>query len=308
VLSKLVVGFPGTGSPLILNPLSRCVENGALGGVILFGHNIVDFQQLKTLTNHLKSVGVPWIGIDQEGGKVQRLVSSKGFLETPSAYDLAQKSPEEIYNAYALLGKQLFDCGIDVNFAPVVDLHCPSNPIIGQFGRSFGSLKEVLGCCEIAIKAHLDQGVQPCIKHFPGHGYSHSDSHGGFVDITKTSHHDELAAFHLLIKKYPEIMVMSGHLYHKDRDPLWPASLSPWTGETLKSWGHKGPLITDDLSMGALQSWAVDIRMDQAQQNGHSYLMFGCNEGLMGGESIVEEEYDDWLKILENHLNRVHCF
>jgi len=170
-----------------------------LGGVILFDRfykdrkrvkNILSPYQLKQLTKHLQyfSKKPLFIAVDQEGGKVARLKAKYGFVKIPSAFAVScmpLKKAQKIYNTQA---QMLQNTGINVNFAPVVDLSVnPNNRIIVALQRSYGSdPRKVAAYAQTMIDAQTRHNVISVVKHFPGHGSSLGDSHAGFVDITNT--------------------------------------------------------------------------------------------------------------------------
>lgn len=237
-------------------------------GVILFDHdlagnharNIQSPKQLTKLIGDLrKELGADLvIAIDQEGGHVARLDEHNGFLPTMSALDFAVLKEIDQIQYADRQAKQLRDLGIDLNFAPCVDLDvAPGSPIIAGKERAFGNgIEEVACCAHILIDAHHRAGVGCCIKHFPGHGSALLDSHHGVCDVTTTHTQDELAIFSRLINTYQnQIAVMSGHLIDKEIDPEFPASISEQhTTDNLRGViGFDGVVITDSLDMRAIQ-------------------------------------------------------
>jgi len=237
-------------------------------GVILFDHDIAGnhrrnihspTQLVKLIEDLRNELGAELIvAIDQEGGAVARLSEHHGFLPTLSASD--QGALEEVDQMqYAFKqARQLARVGVDLNFAPCVDLAVDEHaPIIAGKGRSFGSgVEQVLLCAQIMIDAHHDSSVRCCIKHFPGHGSAALDSHLGLCDITKTHTEQELDVFRELILRFGDsIAVMCGHLVDRRTDPNLPCSLSSaHIGGTLRrGLGFDGVVITDSLDMRAIR-------------------------------------------------------
>ena len=146
--------------------------------------------------------------------------------------------------------------GINVNFAPVVDIDSnPDNPVIGRLGRSFSADPVVVSNMAACwIRAHDRHRVISCPKHFPGHGSSTADSHHGFVDISATWRETELQPYRTLFATETIDMVMAGHLFHRELDPLFPATLSRDTiaGLLREELGFNGVVVTDDLQMKAI--------------------------------------------------------
>ena len=152
--------------------------------------------------------------------------------------------------------RMLGDVGINFNLAPVVDLNVfKENPIIGKYGRSFSADPLIVAAHAGAwIREHRQQGILCCLKHFPGHGSSRTDSHLGFVDITETWQDIELLPYqHLIIEKQVNA-IMLGHLYNSKFDRQYPATLSHATIETLvrRRLQFDGVVISDDMQMKAI--------------------------------------------------------
>jgi len=239
------------------------------GGVILFDHdikangprNIQSPKQLakliQALRNELGSELI--IGIDQEGGQVSRLDEHNGFRPTLSAKEFSELINID-QNQYAQQqAKQLSTIGIDLNFAPCVDLAVdPDSPIIAAKDRAFGNtIEQVFDCAYKVIDAHHQAGIACCIKHYPGHGSSMIDSHKGVCDITNTHTPEEYDIFAKLIERYEDsIAVMSGHLMQTNIDSDFPASLSiKHIGERIRAkLLFDGVVITDSLDMRAIRN------------------------------------------------------
>ncbi len=260
-------GFQGTeltnGSPIVDDLRKR-----NLGGVILFDkllakkkaeNNIKNPAQLKTLTASLQQYAKSplFIAVDQEGGLVKRLKGETGFLETKSAQSLGDADDATLTAIHAsCTAVSLKAVGINLNLAPCVDLNSnPENPVIGKLGRSFSHDPETVARhAAIWIQEHRKQKILTCLKHFPGHGSSQTDSHLGFTDITKTWKKEELLPFKNLIGKNLADCVMPGHLFHNDFDASYPTSLSPTLINSVlrKELAFDGLVITDDLQMRAI--------------------------------------------------------
>ncbi|MBU3013894.1 glycoside hydrolase family 3 protein [Poseidonibacter lekithochrous] len=266
------------------------IQKYDLGGVILFDKdpndkkkikNIKDPKQLVKLTSQLQAINKTklLISIDQEGGIVQRLKDSKGFINTPKASIVSTKGTSYAKNTYSKLAKVLKKSGLNVNYAPVVDLNInPNNPVIAKLGRSFGkSSKEVIKYASIFTKEMKKQNIISVLKHFPGHGSSLSDSHKGFVDITKTWKKEELEPYKYFIKNGLVDMIMSAHVVNRNLDYSLPATLS-WNINTKllrKELGYKGVLISDDLQMYAISKhYSLDDTVRLAINSGIDMLMY----------------------------------
>jgi beta-N-acetylhexosaminidase len=267
--STLMLGFRGgsLSDPETREDIAE-LKAACVRGVILFDHDIAANHQrnihspkqlaklIEDLRNELGSDLI--IALDQEGGEVARLDARNGFLPTFSAAEFADFVEIDQVQYADRQAKQLSTLGIDLNFAPCVDLAVePNSPIIAGNGRSFGaSIEDVARCAQIAVDAHHRFGVRCCIKHFPGHGSALMDSHLGVCEITKTHTQDEIDIFTRLIETYRDsIAVMSGHLMHQGIDESFPASLSEQHTQVglRDGLGFDGVVITDSLDMRAIR-------------------------------------------------------
>ena len=199
--SLLIIGFPG---PTLEQGMTihRDIVDYGLGGVILFNRcvhdpdqaaNILSPTQLKELCTSLQDLapGSLLIGVDQEGGQVRRLRPEAGFEDLCSARQMGADGDNIVLTRAQAesTAAMLDELGINCNFAPVVDLNSnPANPVIGAIERSFSDEPaQVARHAAAWIEAHRARGVLSCLKHFPGHGSSATDSHLGFVDISDRS-------------------------------------------------------------------------------------------------------------------------
>ena len=289
--------------------LYPALKHNNLGGVILFDRNvdgsiqnISSPVQLRRLTADLQQAagGKLLIAVDQEGGKVCRLKAATGFCALPAARDLGIQGLQATENAACACAKMLKECGINLNFAPVVDLDCdPPSPIIGCYGRSFGADPEKVGQHALAwIKAHHAQGIVCCLKHFPGHGSARSDTHHGFVDASATWQPQELEPYRRLIAAGFQDAIMTAHLVLRQLDASGlPATLSQpiLTGLLRQKLGFQGVICTDDLQMGAIrQGWSYKEAVQKALLAGADLLVVGNNlvdqpDALQEGVAAIEE-------------------
>ena len=156
------------------------ISNGNVGGIILFSKNFNSFEQISDLVNEIHAIKENiLLAVDQEGGRVQRF--SKDFTQLPSLQDLAKYSeinndPDICKEVAWLTSSELIAAGIDLNFAPVLDIDERDSAIIGD--RSFSSkIDEVIKHAEKYIEGMHEAGMQATAKHFPGHGGVSEDSH-----------------------------------------------------------------------------------------------------------------------------------
>jgi beta-N-acetylhexosaminidase len=288
----LMVGFRGT--DLQGTPFPRTVRDLHLGGVILFDRdvptrspvrNIVSPQQVQVLTAQLQTLAEVrlLIAIDQEGGQIARLKARHGFSATPSQAELGRLDDQEQTRASAReVGELLLDLGINVNFAPVLDLAVnPDNPIIAALERSYGAEADrVERHARWSIEEFHRAGILSAVKHFPGHGASEEDSHLGLPDVTNLWSETELEPFSALIEEQLPDLVMMAHLYNARWDETYPASLSSAviTGMLRQKLGFEGVVVSDDMKMGAIaQNYSLEESIELAVKAGVDILLFGNN-------------------------------
>lgn len=260
--SLIMIGFRGQspndpGSQL----LASALKDRRIGGVLTVKRNFGDGQAAKLLATGLQGAspdGLPvLIGIDQEGGLIQRLGPAQGWKPMPSAEAIARDlSPAEAEALYRRVACTLRHWGFTYNLGPVVDLvRQPDNPVIVKLHRSFGSQAKIVAAyAASAVRAHRACGVLTALKHFPGHGSSLHDSHKGLTDVTNLWHPEEMDPFALLIRQGLADSIMTAHISHAHVDPDLPASLSPiFIGDVLRqTLGYQGLVISDDMTMGAI--------------------------------------------------------
>ena len=254
----LLLGFRGTDVPDD-SIIAANVRDQHIGGIVLFGSNVQDRDQLRALTDRLQSFApLPLlIGMDQEGGKIARLNKQRGYDDTLSAAQLgADNNLDETRAQGANIAQWLLDGGLTLNLAPVVDVAVnPDNPIIAGLERSFSADPEVVATQAAAcIDGHHDKGVKCTLKHFPGHGSSQGDTHLGFVDVTDTWSDRELIPYRRLLEGGKVDAIMTAHIYNANLDPELPATLSPAVvnGLLREQLGYDGVVISDDMQMRAI--------------------------------------------------------
>ena len=292
----IMVGFRGT-EISETDTIAQDISAGRVGGVILFNRdvelksdvrNITNPEQLARLTTQLHSYATEaplLVAIDQEGGRVARLNPSNGFAATQSAAELGAAGDTNATEAAAYqIGQTLAAMGINLNFAPVVDVNVnPDNPAIGRLGRSFSADPQAVTDHGLAYLAGLHKaGVLGCIKHFPGHGSAFNDSHYGVTDVTDTTLPEELEPFRNIITARQCDIVMTAHIFNANLDAEYPATLSEKTirGLLRTELGYNGVVITDDLQMAAIASqYGLETAVIKAVNAGVDILLFGNNLG-----------------------------
>ena len=236
-----------------------------IGGVILFARNVRDPAQVAELSRTLKAAapGPLLVSVDQEGGRVQRLrpphwtqippMRRIGIIDATGGVN-GLSGPVVADKLGRLVARELLACGIDLNFAPVVDVDTnPKNPVIGD--RSFAREEARVARLGIAFAKGMEAvGVASCAKHYPGHGDTSQDSHKTLPRLS----HDlsrlwecELVPF-VAAARAQLASVMTAHVLFEAFDQL-PATLSPKALSLLRNEvGFQGACISDDLEMAAI--------------------------------------------------------
>ena len=303
----IMTGFHGDGTGTNQEEFDAVQEQiirGQIGGVILFdvdvsgllatgmdiqeakkqifSSNIKNTTQVKKLTNQLQSIAPKklLIAVDQEGGNIQRLKTEHGFASIPSAKELGTGDAKATYQIAYNLGKRLGNLGINVDFAPLLDVDVnPESPAIGAKERSFSADPEIVAKHGSAFARGLSKAkIAYSFKHFPGHGSAGTDTHAGLTDITNTYQDYELKPWQDLLKNSsPQTMVMVAHVVNNNFDTL-PASLSYKTIQMVRDMGFKGVIVSDDMDMGAIANeYGTEKAIQMAINAGNDILVFGNN-------------------------------
>ncbi|WP_434048689.1 MULTISPECIES: beta-N-acetylhexosaminidase [Sorangium] len=252
----IVGGFDGAEPPA---RYLRALAEGRRGGAILFRRNVPDVDATARLCQALAAAGgperPPFIGIDQEGGRVTRLRAP--FLALPPMRSLGELMDIPLLRRAArAVASELRAVGINLNFAPVLDVDSnPENPIIGD--RAFGRDPHTVTRAAVAFLEGLqEEGVLACGKHFPGHGDTALDSHLALPTIAHGRgrlDEIELPPFRAA-SRAGVASLMTAHIVVEALDPGVPATLSRaiCTGLLRDEIGFEGVLFSDDLEMAAI--------------------------------------------------------
>lgn len=292
ISQMLIVGFNGTKLTKD-SVLYDDIVNERISGVIIFSNNpndpkdvknVQNPKQLKKLISDINALSKVklFISIDQEGGNISRLPSSRGFkVKTPTHKELGDSQDEmNTYLASKKIAQTLSELGFNMNFAPCVDLSLnPNSTIIAKLGRSFSDNPQtVIKHANAYILAHNQYNIMTVLKHFPGHGSAASHTHKGFADSSELWQDVELEPYQALISSGLAQNIMVSHIYNKKFDDKYPASLSSKTVNDLlkKKLGFSGLIITDDLQMGAI---ADNFTFEEAVV---SAINAGCDIIILG--------------------------
>lgn len=254
----ILIGLSGTE----LDQQSRThLLHRAVGGVVLFTRNFQDREQLQRLVSEIREIRDPrlLICIDQEGGRVQRL--QDGFTRLPPLGILGllhgqdpQKALDMAYRHGRVMATEMLACGIDLSFAPVLDLNRGSC-VIGD--RSLSADPDVVIHLGRSYLAGMhDSGMKTTGKHFPGHGSVIADSHvdnvtdpRALADIMNS----DIEPFRALAAELDALMI--AHVVYPEIDTLPAGYSATWLKQILrKDMGYCGVIFSDDLGMHAARA------------------------------------------------------
>ena len=259
--------------PVLNDEMRNCIKNHGFGGVIVFAENIKGTEQTIRLIDDMQNASVSGgnlpllIATDQEGGRVTRLATGTSMPGNMSLGALNDKNSAKEYAE--IMGSELSAVGINVDFAPVVDVNnAPNNPVINI--RSFSSDPDIVADMGQAfIEGLHEEGVITALKHFPGHGDTGTDSHTGLPRIDKTYSEIkklELVPFKRGIDANSE-MIMTAHIQFPQIEKETYTSIK--TGEKInlpatlsktmitdilrEDMGYNGVVVTDSLDMASIK-------------------------------------------------------
>ena len=290
----LMVGFKGDSVTEDCDA-ARYVRDLHVGAIVLFdidmtgdatlgSRNITSKERLTRMTAQLQAwADYPLlIATDQEGGKVARLKPQYGFLPTVTAEYLGTVDNEDTTRYYASrLAREMNESGVNVNLAPVVDVLNHDCAAVGHYLRCFSVDPQVIARhASWFIDECHSQGVLCTLKHFPGHGNAIDDSHYGFVDVTNGWTPVELEPFKTLIDAGKADLIMTAHLFNRNIDDEYPATLSKKTLTDLlrNEMGYDGVVVTDDLYMQAIRNnYSIPTALELAINAGADLICVGNN-------------------------------
>lgn len=281
--------------------LSNIIKEVKPGGFILMSDNITTYDRTLNFVKGMQNDSdIPMIiSTDEEGGSVQRIKGIRDISVTdiPYMYYLGQTKDKNLaYKVGEIIANELRTIGVNLTYAPVMDIYSnPNNTVIGK--RSFGSDPNTVYDMATSLKNGIEDNlVNTCIKHFPGHGDTETDSHFEIPIINKTL--DELENSDLLpfIKSINDInMIMVGHIaLPKITNSSIPASLSKEiVTDLLKNkYNYKGLVITDALNMGSLTNNYSDKEIYTMAINAGVDLLLMPN-GSKNAIKYIKEAIDD---------------
>lgn len=299
-----IVGLMGNGKDLSPDT-ARFLKDARIGGVLLFKDNFENAAQVARLITGIQNcrADLPlWVSVDQEGGRVQRFkgTGSPGeFLPIPVAAKIGEKGSTDLARRISCeTARELRSVGANVNFTPVADiLTNPENPVIGD--RAFGTDAETVSqfACAV-VEGHLEMGVEPCVKHFPGHGDTDLDSHFALPRVDT-----DLATLRAREwKPFRDAFaagckwVMTAHVLMPAIDAEKPATLSrrAITDVLRGELGFDGLIVSDDLQMHAVtEHYGADVAPRMA-------LQAGCDLLIYRTETVARLAWESLTQDLEN--------
>ncbi|HYK96642.1 MAG TPA: glycoside hydrolase family 3 N-terminal domain-containing protein [Candidatus Dormibacteraeota bacterium] len=320
----LVVGFRGL-TVAENDPIARAIAEDGLGGVILFDRdevlgvrNVKSPDQVAALVASLRALAPGReliVAIDQEGGKVTRLSPKHGFPAVASEAAIGGRGDTAVQAWAEGIAGTLAGVGVNLNFAPVVDLNVnPANPAIGALDRAFSSDPAVVSRdAEIETTAHRDRGIRTALKHFPGLGSATANTDFGVADVTRTWRDRELDPYRDLLGLGLGLVdvIMAAHVVNGQIDASAPASLShrTVTGLLRGQLGWDGVVVTDDMGAAAIrQAFGLREAIGLALNAGNDLLLFANQhaydaglatnvldivEGLVGDGTVAESRIDE---------------
>lgn len=252
---------PGTTE--ITPDMQELYQEYPAGGFCIFDRNIKNPDQIKKLNSQIHKLfsPSPLIFIDEEGGPVSRIANNKNF-EVPQFKNMGEigKSgkTENAYMAGYKIGNYLKEYGFNVDFAPIADVNTnPKNPIIGS--RAFSQNPDIAAQMDISFLQGLhDNNIYGCLKHFPGHGDTQTDTHKGYAETTKNWNelkNCEMITFQKGIDFGVQIIMTAHIAAPKVTGTNEPATISSLllTEKLRGEMGYKGIIITDAMEMGAIR-------------------------------------------------------
>lgn len=303
----ILIGFPGT---KVDEKVLEEIRQGKVGSIIIFEKNIPttnSFAELKKITwTYQHAAPTPlFIAIDQEGGKVNRLKQKYGFPRSVSAAKLGKFTLDSVQFYAETTAATLAGLGINVNFAPVVDLSSnPTNPIIAKPERAFSPQADSVALfAREVIRQHRKLGVVSVLKHFPGHGSSKDDTHLGIADVTNTWNENELYPYKSLIDSGEVDAIMTAHIVNKKLDVAGnPGTLSKKVIDSLlrKQLHYNGVVFSDDMQMHAItKHYGLEEAIKLAINAGVDILTFSNN--ISGSqERTVDKVHEIIKKFVQN--------
>ncbi len=276
--------------------LAAALRAYPVGGVLLSAGNMTSGEQLAALTAALSNgcKTAPLISVDEEGGRVARLMNTVGTTKLGSMYSYRAQGTQGAHDNAQTIARDIAAYGFNTDFAPVADVwtNKRSNAIGDRaYSDDYDEAAELVAA---AVKGFHDGGVICCLKHFPGHGSTETDSHNGAATVDKTLpqlRQEDLKPFVSSIAAGAD-MVMVGHLTVPTMDDV-PASVSRKIVTNLLRYdlGFRGVIVTDGLQMQALAQYTDGEKAVLALAAGNDMLLEISD--VPGTVAAIEKALDD---------------
>jgi beta-N-acetylhexosaminidase len=298
-----------------LTPADReLLREPAVGGIILFTRNYESPDQIADLVAEIRALRSPplLVAVDHEGGRVQRF--RDGFSPIPAMRHLGLEFDNDEHTATGLarqagwlIASELRAAGIDLCFAPCVDLDWGVSEVIGD--RAFHKNAHVVGELAAAFSRGLrSAGMAAVAKHFPGHGAVVADSHlqlpvdrREYGDVL-----DDMRPYEKLVGNGQIAGVMLAHVVYREMDDM-PAGFSQfWIGRELRlRLGFDGAVFCDDLSMQATSAYGSMRRRTKRALDAGCDMVLICNDRRLAVQAVQAlNEYSNPLSLVR--LARLH--
>ena len=306
--SRLMIALCGD---LTLDVLDKNhLRHSAVGGVILFARNFADATQLRQLTADIRRHANKRIiiAVDQEGGRVRRFIGEQ-FSPLPPMRELA-KTQNLLHDAGLVMAAELLAAGVDLSFAPVLDLDYGNSSVIGN--RAFAADAQEAATAALAFADGMQAaGMACCGKHFPGHGFVAADSHTALpVDkrpwalIKKT----DLIPF-MRWAQCCRPALMTAHIIYEQCDAAIATYSSFWLQTILRDQlGYSGMIISDDLTMAGADTGDMLSRAQKATQAGCDGVLIckpSATQEILAAISADNVTENPWLALSPQPDNRI---
>ena len=286
IFGRLMIGVEGE---TLTDADCERLSHPAVGGAILFAHNYRDVVQVADLVSAIREVSPRQllVAVDQEGGRIQRF-RGRGFTDVPSMRTIGElfsrdsaAGREAAELAGFVIAAEIRSAGLDLSFAPVLDLDHGRSEIIGN--RSFSKDSAAVSVlAQHFVEGALRAGMSCVGKHFPGHGFAELDSHEALPEDPREL--EDIARLDLLpfadLAQHAKLgAVMTAHIVYSKIDEK-PATFSKiWLGDILRDkLGFQGLVVSDDLVMkGAASIGGLKERFLTALESGCDVALI-CRE------------------------------
>ncbi len=298
-----------------LTPADRdLLREPAVGGLILFSRNYESPQQLAALVNEVRALRSPppIVAVDHEGGRVQRF--RDGFTAIPPMRVIGRQYRSDPKGALDiarqagwLIASELRACGIDLCFAPCVDLDWGVSEIIGD--RAFHTKPEVVADLAAEFCRGLrSAGMAAVAKHFPGHGAVVADSHEQ-LPVDRREYGDvldDMRPYEKLIGNGLVAGIMMAHIVYQQMDPLPAGFAEYWIQRELRTrLGFGGAVLSDDLSMKATRRYGTMPERARRSLDAGCDMVLVCNDRDAAQATLrALKDYSDPLSLVR--LARLH--